>query len=165
MKFQYGVTPNEAAKYEGWRSFSVCWTGKGRHQVLQIRFADQHWQVLAYARQIRPKEVYVHVYLRWHAVLYPYQHAALLCAVQQSIDIYCMPGYSSKVCCCGPCWDRQTKRRADARQMHRLCSAYVGNANQWRSQDLEMGGTGGLGNGSPPAGSRGRAPGGWFGGA
>jgi len=27
------------------------------------------------------------------------------------------------------------------------------------------GGTGGLGNGSPPAGSRGRAPGGWFGGS
>jgi len=36
-------------------------------------------------------------------------------------------------------------------------------AEQWRSQDLEVGGTGGLGNGSPPAGSRGRAPGGWFG--
>jgi len=35
---------------------------------------------------------------------------------------------------------------------------------QWRSQDLEVGGTGGLGNGSPPGGSRGRAPGGWFGG-
>jgi len=35
---------------------------------------------------------------------------------------------------------------------------------QWRSQDLEVGGTGGLGNGSPPVGSRGIAPGGWFGG-
>jgi len=36
---------------------------------------------------------------------------------------------------------------------------------QWRSQDLEVGGTGGLENGSPPAVSRGRAPVGWFGGA
>jgi len=37
--------------------------------------------------------------------------------------------------------------------------------NQWRSQDSEVGGTGGLGNGGPQAGFRGRAPGGWFGGA
>ena len=36
---------------------------------------------------------------------------------------------------------------------------------QWRSQDTEVGCTGGLGNGSTPAGSRGRAPGGWFRGA
>jgi len=35
---------------------------------------------------------------------------------------------------------------------------------QWRCQDLDLGGTGGLGNGSPPAGSSGRAPGGRFGG-
>ena len=34
---------------------------------------------------------------------------------------------------------------------------------QWRSQDLEVGARG-LGNEGPPAGSRGRAPGGWFGG-
>jgi len=40
----------------------------------------------------------------------------------------------------------------------------VGTACQWRSQDSEAGGTGGLGNGSPPARSGGRAPGGWFGG-
>jgi len=33
---------------------------------------------------------------------------------------------------------------------------------QWRSQDLEVGGIDGLADGSPPPGSRGRAPGGGF---
>jgi len=33
---------------------------------------------------------------------------------------------------------------------------------QWRSQDFAGGGTEGLENGSPPAGSKSRAPSGWF---
>jgi len=33
---------------------------------------------------------------------------------------------------------------------------------QWRSQDLEVGGTVGMGNRSLPTGSPGTAPGGWF---
>jgi len=56
---------------------------------------------------------------------------------------------------------------------HNVCSQgpKIGRAIQWRSQDLQVGaqgvwwrGTGGLGNGGPSAGSRGRAPVGWFGG-
>jgi len=35
-------------------------------------------------------------------------HAALLCAVQQSINISCRPGHSSEPCSCGPCCDRRT---------------------------------------------------------
>jgi len=35
-------------------------------------------------------------------------HAALQCAVQQSINISCRPGHSSEPCRCGPCCDRQT---------------------------------------------------------
>ena len=33
-------------------------------------------------------------------------------------------GQDSKVCGCGPSWDRQTDKRTDAKQMHRRCSAY-----------------------------------------
>ena len=33
----------------------------------------------------------------------------------------------SKVCCCGPCWDRQTDRRTDTRQMHRPCPSSTAN--------------------------------------
>ena len=35
-------------------------------------------------------------------------HAALLCAVQQPINISCRPGHSSEPCSCGPCCDRRT---------------------------------------------------------
>jgi len=53
--------------------------------------------------------------------------------------------------------------------VHKMCSNVL--FTQWRSQDLEVGGTwslvggtGGLENGGPPAGLRGTAPDGWFGG-
>jgi len=35
-------------------------------------------------------------------------HAALLSALQQSIDISCWLGHSSKLCCCGPWREKQT---------------------------------------------------------
>ena len=53
----------------------------------------------------------------WH---YPHSpsHVALLCAMQQSIDISCRSGPQQHVCnngfaAVGPCWDRQTDRRID----------------------------------------------------
>ena len=73
----------------------------------------------------------------WHYPLSPAAapHAALLCALQQSIDISCLPGPLRQTCssgyaAVGPWWDRQTGRRTDARQMHRPCSAeYEDSAN------------------------------------
>jgi len=49
------------------------------------------------------------------------------------------------------------------RRLACLCFSPVEYRPQWRSQDLEVGGTGGLGDGSPPAGPSGRAPGGRLG--
>ena len=82
--------------------------------------------------------------------------------------------------CADPIFFRQsfTCRRIQSIRVHistarRIMQRHTGQCNanalfvcrkQWRSQDLEVGGTGGLGNGSPPAESSGRATGGWFGG-
>jgi len=44
----------------------------------------------------------------WHS---PHSHAALLCAVQQSIDISCRPDHRNKLCYCGQCWEGQTNGR------------------------------------------------------
>ena len=49
----------------------------------------------------------------------PHSPTALLCAVQQSIDISFRPRRSCKVC-----GQRRTDGRTDTRQMHRPCCAY-----------------------------------------
>ena len=49
-------------------------------------------------------------------------HVALLCVVQQSINISCRPGHSSEPCSCGPCCDRQTPDSSVSGSLTALCS-------------------------------------------
>jgi len=41
----------------------------------------------------------------WH---YLHSSTALMCTGQELINIALWPGRSSKVCCCGQCWNRRT---------------------------------------------------------
>jgi len=82
--------------------------GLSKYRMLKTRVEKQHFAKIKW---------FLRTLTTWH---YPLSPAALLCAVQQSIDISSLPGPQQLTCSSGfaavcPCWDRQTDGQTDGR--------------------------------------------------